>query len=266
MFKKIVSNLPFSPALVGQLGPYSKKLRKEKTTRRLGLIFVALALVVQSFALFQPPESANAYDPANNIAKESDQSTNNDLAKSVVSASTSQGFVDATSVTAYASDQISYTITVQNVGTTTVSTKIENSLSDVLEYSLLADSGGGTLDKTTNILSWPDVTLAPNTKQTRTFIIRLLDTIPATAQGTDNKKSYDCIMTNTFGNSIDIRVDCPVIKTIENIVTELPSAGITENLILAVAVLSVTIYFYARTRQLEKEIHLIRKDASTGTI
>ena len=60
MFRKIVSNLAFSPALVGQLGFYAKRLRKEESTRRIGLIFTALALVVQSFAVFSPPESANA--------------------------------------------------------------------------------------------------------------------------------------------------------------------------------------------------------------
>lgn len=60
MFRKIVSNLAFSPALVGQLGFYAKRLRKEEATRRIGLIFTALALVVQSFAVFSPPESANA--------------------------------------------------------------------------------------------------------------------------------------------------------------------------------------------------------------
>src|SRR5687768_12403147 len=66
MFRKIVSNLAFSPALVGQLGFYAKRLRKEETTRRIGLIFTALALVVQSFAIFTPPESANAAN-GNNI-------------------------------------------------------------------------------------------------------------------------------------------------------------------------------------------------------
>ena len=60
MFKKIVSQLSFSPALVGQLGFYAKRLKKEQTTRRLGLIFVALALVVQSLVVFQAPEPANA--------------------------------------------------------------------------------------------------------------------------------------------------------------------------------------------------------------
>jgi len=60
MFRKIVSNIAFSPALVGQLSFYAKRLRKEEATRRLGLVFVALALVVQALAVFQPPESANA--------------------------------------------------------------------------------------------------------------------------------------------------------------------------------------------------------------
>ena len=66
MFRKIVSNIAFSPALVGQLGFYAKRLRKEETTRRMGLIFTALALVVQSFAVFTPPESANAAN-GNNV-------------------------------------------------------------------------------------------------------------------------------------------------------------------------------------------------------
>lgn len=60
MFKKIVSQLSFSPALVGQLGFYAKRLRKEQATRRLGLVFVALALVVQGLVVFQAPEPANA--------------------------------------------------------------------------------------------------------------------------------------------------------------------------------------------------------------
>lgn len=67
MFKKIVSQLSFSPALVGQLGFYAKRLRKEQTTRRLGLIFVALALVVQSLVVFQAPEPANAANPGDMI-------------------------------------------------------------------------------------------------------------------------------------------------------------------------------------------------------
>jgi hypothetical protein len=67
MFRKIVSNLAFSPALVGQLGFYAKRLRKEEATRRIGLIFTALALVVQSLAVFSPPETTSAANGDNVI-------------------------------------------------------------------------------------------------------------------------------------------------------------------------------------------------------
>ncbi len=62
MFRKLVSNLGFSPALVGQLAFYAKRLRKEETTRRLGLLFTVFALVIQAFVVFAPPTSANSAD------------------------------------------------------------------------------------------------------------------------------------------------------------------------------------------------------------
>lgn len=62
MFRKLVSNLGFSPALVGQLAFYAKRLKKEESTRRLGLLFTVFALIIQSFVVFAPPTSANDKD------------------------------------------------------------------------------------------------------------------------------------------------------------------------------------------------------------
>jgi uncharacterized repeat protein (TIGR01451 family) len=420
MFKKIVSNLPFSPSLVGQLGFYAKRLRQEETTRRLGLIFVALAIAVQSLVVFQPPESANAsnasdmvlggvgenfstfltsydnnvrhlkdimtykgitreeivatkytswgikdntswglapkysYDQGervHNITNASGQllttvysrplSINtsynssskifgwagysktagwfgimkdcgnlvthtvapapipekcavnpnilasdpncktcpgnfslwiNDPAcvpniiKAKTATNITQGFVQASSVVANSDDQISYTITVENIGLKPSTVKLEDYLADTLEYSTVTDSGGGILNKTTMVLTWPDITLSPKTKQTRTFIVKILNVIPLTSQGTSEKTSFDCIMTNTFGNSIDVRINCPTPKIIENVVTQLPVTGPAENILFIGIILSTTAYFYARTRQLKKEIKIIRRDASSGII
>lgn len=55
-FKKLLSNLPFNPSLIGQVSFYAKRLRKEQAVRRLGFVFVALALVIQLFAVISPPE------------------------------------------------------------------------------------------------------------------------------------------------------------------------------------------------------------------
>lgn len=65
MFGRIVSNLPFSPALIGQLSLYARRLRGEEVMRRLGLLFTALAIIVQTFVLLNPPEAHAAASSAN---------------------------------------------------------------------------------------------------------------------------------------------------------------------------------------------------------
>jgi len=74
-------------------------------------------------------------------------------------------------------------------------------------------------------------------------------------------------MTNTFGYDIENDVDCSGVKVIvEQVVSELPTTGPTENMIFAAALLSVVTYFYARSRQMGKEVRLIRKNLHAGTI
>lgn len=73
MFKKIISRLPYSPSMIHSLGFYAKRLRKEETTRKIGLILTALALIVQSFTVFSPPESANAADSSDLIYREEEE-------------------------------------------------------------------------------------------------------------------------------------------------------------------------------------------------
>ena len=139
-------------------------------------------------------------------------------------------------------------------------------LDDVLEYATIQDNGGANYNDQTKVLSWGSVTLKPGEKQTRSFVINVLANIPATPRGTGDPSSYDCIMTNTFGNTINIPVNCATPKVVEQIVSELPSTGPGENLLFAGVVGAVVTYFYARSRQIGKEVRLIRKDFNAGTI
>jgi len=414
MFRKIVSNLSFSPALVGQLGFYAKRLKKEEATRRLGLVFVALALVVQCLSVFQPPESANASNPNDFIPGGLGIGTNSsaapfiaaydrndrnlkdvmtylgitrseivgvqygtfitgsklswgfeprpgsttvnvtnasgaqvtsvyakpmsiangtgadingwighsakvgwfalmnacgnlvtdvvppppppppppptppvkppvtppvkppveppvvrppaDVVLSKSAKNISQGNVKANSVTAKENDKITYTITAENKGGTAKVTKLSDNIGDVLEYSTLIDKGGGTLNASGRVLSWPDVNLKPGEKQSRTFAVQLLSTIPATPAGASDPTSYNCLMENVFGNDYTISVTCAPPKVIEQVTTELPKTGPTENMIFAGVVLAVVTYFFLRSKQLGKEVRLIRRDLNAGTI
>ncbi|MFZ2125013.1 MAG: hypothetical protein WA087_02065 [Candidatus Saccharimonadales bacterium] len=263
MFKKIVSNLPFSPSLVGHLSHFSKKIKEEEKKRRTALFFIASTLLLQLFIPFQPAASTDKTD--NQSPTESSQ-YNVDISKSAVGTNLSQGFVEASSVTAHGGDQISYTITIQNISSKLIVYDFTLPLADALEYSTITDAGGGSLDKSTNQITWGNVTISPNSILTRTISIKILDPIPATAHSSNKPKSHDCIASVIFGNDVNINVECPALKQVENIMSSLPIINQRNNLIFTFSILFISVFMYLRTRLLEKEIRLIRKDANSGSI
>jgi uncharacterized repeat protein (TIGR01451 family) len=60
MFRKIVSNIPFQPALLGQTSFYLNRLRKEESLRRVGFIMISLVLLLQIFSLIYPSKPSLA--------------------------------------------------------------------------------------------------------------------------------------------------------------------------------------------------------------
>jgi uncharacterized repeat protein (TIGR01451 family) len=174
--------------------------------------------------------------------------------------------VDATTMKAQAGDRIEYTIYLENIGSVATTRTISEELSDVLEYAKLTQNGGGAYDETAKVLAWGDVTIKPGEKTSRSFVVQMLDAIPTTARGASEPSSYDCIMTNAFGNTVNIPVDCGSPKLVEGTVSELPKTGPGANLLFAGVIGSVVTFFWARARQLGREVKLIRKDFNMGTI
>ncbi|HSE61857.1 MAG TPA: hypothetical protein VLA88_06215 [Candidatus Saccharimonadales bacterium] len=178
-----------------------------------------------------------------------------------------QNVATAASATAKASDRIEYTIYTTNVGSGTVTTPVSENLDDVLDYANLEMAGnGGSFDQVSHILSWGDVKLGPQQTDVRTFVVQVKSTIPSTPRAANNPAAYNCVMTNSYGNTIDINMDCPAPKAVESTVHQLPSTGAGENILFGATLLMVVTYFYARSRQMNKEIKLIRKDFNFGTI
>ncbi len=67
MFKKLVTHLPYSPGLLNQVGFYAKRLKQEEFTRRIGLIFGILALLLNlNLSIFSPEASVLA-SPGNDV-------------------------------------------------------------------------------------------------------------------------------------------------------------------------------------------------------
>ncbi|MDQ5932502.1 MAG: hypothetical protein QG649_587 [Patescibacteria group bacterium] len=177
------------------------------------------------------------------------------------------GNMDASKTAARANDKLTYTLTVENKGLISEKVTIEEDLSDVLEYAKLVDQGGGDFNEQTKVLTWPAVTLGAGEKQSRTIAIQMMESIPVTNTGTGVPTSYDCKMANTYGNTVTVGVECPVQKVVvEQVVSELPHTGPRENMIFAAVLFTVVTYFYARSRQLGREVRLIRRNLNTGTI
>lgn len=60
MFQKLLSNLPFNPSLINQVSFYTMRMRQESAIRRTALVFMALTMVVQFFAVMAPPQQSLA--------------------------------------------------------------------------------------------------------------------------------------------------------------------------------------------------------------
>lgn len=173
---------------------------------------------------------------------------------------------NATEHSVKSGQSIEYTVTVRNDGTQEASADVVDELYDVLEYATLINGGTGTFNETNKTLTWHVTSLAPGQEVTYAYTVKMKDTIPAMASGTSDRFSYDCRMVNTFGNTITVNVDCPPTKVVENIVHELPKTGPGMNMLVSGIVASIVVFFYARSKQLTKEVRLIRRDLNSGTI
>ena len=395
MFRKIVSNLSFSPSLITQVGFYASRLRKEEITRRLTVIFVALGLVVECLIVFSPPESANAsseqdlirggisslddllvrYDkntddikdiytllgltrdeltqakPATINSKDSIysvhrlsqysaeqgetrfvyQSSNGTTGARYISplnladtATTKEqsgtlynGWVgqssklgwfailkanasiatkgypatvtadsstlslpvtrslsvvniqqgtDATKAPVAGFTTLAYTLEIKNNGATPIRLPLTISISDALQYSTVADAGAAIFDPTHKSLSWGTVTVPAGATEKRTFAMHVTSPIPSTPTGVGDANSYDCVIATSFGNTTRVGLECPPAKVTEALVAALPPVGPTLGLGLTIGVFAGAVYFYLRTKQLKKEIRLIRHTINTGAI
>ena len=179
----------------------------------------------------------------------------------------SQGNVDAAKTIAQVNDRIKFTLTVKNTGGSAETVELKDYVGDTLEYAKLVDKGGGTYDEDKRLLSWPDISVAPGTTDTRIFAVQILSSIPAMPTGQSDPSSYNCVIENVFGeDSVSIPVSCAPPKVVEEIVTELPTTGPTENMIFGSLLLAIVSYFFFRSKQLGKEVRLIRRNLHAGNI
>lgn len=211
----------------------------------------------------------NSITASNSLCKPCEQSLSSQNAIACITVhktatNITQNVADANNTTANPGDVIIYTLYADNSGKASVDQfKFQENLSDVMDYASPTDLHGGTIDAN-DIVSWPSETIKANSTATHQITVKLKDPIPSTAPDPGDPGHFDFIMTNVYGNTININVPTPTTTVAETTVTNLPNTGPGLSMFIASAIIIVAGYFYSRARLLALESTIAVQENSGG--
>lgn len=171
-----------------------------------------------------------------------------------------QGINDAGGTTAKPGDTIEYTLTTTNKGKVTIQDYVVNEgIGDVLDYSTVVSLHGGTKGEY-EIVSWPKEDIPGNSSIENKITVKIKDILPDTPASATDPKHFDMVMTNVYGNAVEIKLPPSISKRTEIVVTTLPNTGPGTSLVIGFALTTFIAYFFARSRLLAKELDVVRVD------
>jgi uncharacterized repeat protein (TIGR01451 family) len=171
---------------------------------------------------------------------------------------------DANGTQAHPGDVIAYTLFAENAGKATVKNFVfQENMSDVLDYADITDLHGGHLS-VDNIVSWPVENIHAQETAKHQITVRVKDPIPQTPTSTSDPGHFDLMMTNVYGNTINISLPGASTKVVETASTSLPNTGPGTSLMVAAFIVIVSSYFWARSRLLADEAHIAVRESTNG--
>jgi uncharacterized repeat protein (TIGR01451 family) len=197
-----------------------------------------------------------------------DAQTDNDLTACLefkkVASNLTQNISDANGTTAKPGDVIEYTLTTANTGKITIKDyQVNESIGDVLDYADVVDLHGGTKGEY-GIVSWPKQDIKPGKSLTNKITVKIKSELPSTPASSTDPMHYDMMVTNVYGNTVNIKLPPSVSKQIEIATTTLPNTGPGTSLAIGFSLTVVVAYFFARSRLLAKELDIVRADFSSA--
>ena len=175
---------------------------------------------------------------------------------------TTTGTPDANNTTVSANDVIVYTLNAKNSGKATVKGYVfQEDMSDVLDYATVVDLHGGTISER-NIVSWPKLDIKAGITASKQITVKIKSPIPGTPTGVSDPGRFDLVMTNVYGNAVNIKLPAPPAKAIEVTASSLPNTGPGTNLAIAVMVVIAAGYFWSRSRLLAEESEIAIRETS----
>lgn len=228
------------------------------------------SLPANSPGCFQPCKYNSSVASSSSACKPCEQAVSSQdtlacLQISKTASNQTESIANADNTTAQAGDIIVYTLHAANNGKATISQYVmAENISDVLDYATVKDLNGATIDSN-NLVSWPAEDIAAGVVETHTITVIIKDPIPNTPPDPADPGHFDHIMTNVYGNAVNISLPGTPITAVVAATTALPNTGPGSSLILAGAIVVVAGYFFARARLLTDEsLIAVRQSANYG--
>lgn len=167
--------------------------------------------------------------------------------------------------TVRAGDVLEYTLTTTNTQTyDRKGVTIADYVGDVMDYADIDQTflaaQGGTLDSAAKKVMWSNVSITAGKDVQKMFRVTMKNPLPTTNQPSNVSGTFDCKISNKYGNEITMQVACPAVKGIES----LPSTGPGTGAFISFAITTIVGYFFARSRLLAKELDFVRTEYATG--
>jgi len=173
------------------------------------------------------------------------------------------GLADANNSTANAGDVITYTLYGKNTGKKTVKDYVfEENMADVLAYADITDFHGGIMG-TGSVVRWPATDIKADESRSVQITVKVKDPIPQTPAAPSDTLHYDLMMTNVYGNAINIKLPGSPAKQVEVAAAALPNTGPGETLAIAAVIVILAGYFYSRASLLARESNIAVKEAAS---
>ena len=178
-----------------------------------------------------------------------------------------QGIDDANGTVAKAGDRIEYKLITENLGSVAAvdfALPAED-IADVLEYADIEELNDAIFNEEKKLLTWPNVTIQPEGKIEKVFIVKVKDPIPQTPVSASDPASFDLTMSNKYGGD-DVHIKLPPTsnKRIETVAKSLPNTGIGDSVVTSAFLMGTSAYFYSRNRMISKELKLVKKEFTYG--
>jgi hypothetical protein len=178
--------------------------------------------------------------------------------------------IDGTKRPANASDVIKYTLSTTNTGGSPAAYIFSDDFSSILQYADISNQDGATVVNNpttgTTLLKWSPATINPGQYVKHTVTIKVKNPIPSTPISTSDPKSFNLSMYNYYGNDVVVKVTPPPAKVIETASTQLPATGSGTTFIIVLLFAALVLYFYARNRQLVREVKILSNEYHGGKV